>query len=382
MKDNAAGIYDICKKYGINPAYAFGHACVESGYGTSSICQNKNNYFGMGAYNDDPSGSASSYSSILASTEAYCKWVKQHATPGTSEYEADKKRGEEFAAVNPTFVGTPSDNIYVLFSRYAVLDSTHHGGSAFDAKYMYRYALHKADCGHADGTPTTTLEYSEWSEYTTNERIRIARELFGINAFPNTGGVSAKGDMVNGAGDGYDYVYQSGSRKYKLYEQWKGSYSGNGYGGTTISSYGCGPTSVAIIASGYNPSVTPATVVSECKNITNANGAGWIESVRGYLEHYGFKVSKETGGNSVEGKNKIISHLKSGNPVILLVQGTVKLANGGSYSYGSHYITLLGIDEKNQVFVGDPGSWTTDGYSTMDILSSGATISDYFLINK
>lgn len=184
-------------------------------------------------------------------------------------------------------------------------------------------------------------------------------------------------------GDGYDTVYKTTSGKeYKVYEQWKGSYAYNGYGGTTISSYGCGPSCVAIIASSSNPNITPGTVVSQCQSITNANGPGWINSVIGYLNHYGYNASLKGNANNGAAKNEIISHLKAGNPVILLVHGTVRLLNGGSYSYGSHYITLLGVNEQNQVYVGDPGSYTTDGYTTMDLLTSGVSIENYILVSK
>lgn len=528
MKDNAGGFYDICKEYNINPAYAFGHACVETGYGTSSICKTKNNYFGMAAYNDSPGASATAYGSILDSVRGYCEWVKLHSTPGTSEYTADNQRGTEFAAVNPVFAGTPSDNIYVLFSRYAVLDSTHHGGTAFDANYMYK-ALGKGNCGHADGTPTTTLEYSEWAEYTTNERIRIAREIFGTKAFPvvesstagdivnvakdmmqymidnkynyvqgnyvpletneskfghrvdcssyvcwvlyrcgytdassggwqlntdslppyltkkgfkkitslselqpgdivffpghvqiyagkNSSGVrqyfnagnapadnssvyqtyepsgflyayrmpsSVNGNKISSSGDGYTDIYSVGGRKYKLFEQWKGSYAYNIYGTRTISEYGCGPSCASIIVSSYNNNVTPGTLVSECSGITRTYGMGYVESVRQYVMHYGFRAVSKSGGENASAKAEIINHLKSGNTVILLMSGNVKLINGQSYNYDlPHFITLLGINDKNEVFIGDPGSWQTDGYSTMDLLAAYTNITDYILVSK
>lgn len=65
-------------------------------------------------------------------------------------------------------------------------------------------------------------------------------------------------------GDGYSEEYTSSAGiTYKSYQQYMGSYSGNRYWTSnpngTISSSGCGPTSVAILASGLvDPNITPA----------------------------------------------------------------------------------------------------------------------------
>lgn len=110
--------------------------------------------------------------------------------------------------------------------------------------------------------------------------------------------------------------------------------------------------------------------------------------LNGYLKNYGF--------NSIQGglfgrhyltsdeQNVIIDHLRKGNPVILLVHGTVKLVDGRSSfkSYGNHFITLLGINEKNQIMVGDPGDINDNGYSTMESLNNTSRADSYFLVSK
>ena len=50
-------------KYGVNASLMYGVAANESAWGTSSIATNKNNLFGHAAYDSDPDGSSSSYSS-------------------------------------------------------------------------------------------------------------------------------------------------------------------------------------------------------------------------------------------------------------------------------------------------------------------------------
>lgn len=193
MVPYAGDFYDVCKKYNINPTYVFAHACLETGYGSYLI--NTNNYFGMNAYNDNL-GAASGYATPADSVKDYCEWVVRNSKPGTSDYEANNKRGAEFAAILSTFSGTPDTNIYVLFSRYAVLDAYH--GGACDANWFYR-GIGKQQCNHANGTPTTLEEYAEYSEYTTNQRIDIAKNIFGDKAFPRIeyGGVNTSNVYFN-----------------------------------------------------------------------------------------------------------------------------------------------------------------------------------------
>lgn len=87
---------------------------------------------------------------------------------------------------------------------------------------------------------------------------------------------------------------------------------------------------------------------------------------------------------SSETQNKIINHLKKGNPVIVLVHGYVKLVDGKTShkAYDSHYITLLGINEKNEIMVGDPGNSHVDGYTTINLLSNTSNADCYFLVSK
>ena len=93
------------------------------------------------------------------------------------------------------------------------------------------------------------------------------------------GNIAANGTKIAKSGDGYTAVYKSGDREYKLYEQFMGTYTFARYGRRTISDYGCGPSCVAIIASGYNPKINPLTVVNDCSDITERYGMGYLNSV-------------------------------------------------------------------------------------------------------
>ena len=89
----AAAFFDISVEYGFNPMYIFANGIQESGYGSSSITQQKGNTFGIGAYNDSPGASAHSYGSQEAGIEACVKLLKSYMTPGTDHYNAITSAG-------------------------------------------------------------------------------------------------------------------------------------------------------------------------------------------------------------------------------------------------------------------------------------------------
>ena len=77
--------------------------------------------------------------------------------------------------------------------------------------------------------------------------------------------VSKRGTETNVAGDGYSIEYTSSAGiTYKLYRQFEGSYANNNYWNGTMHNSGCGPTAIAILASGltgYN--YTPADIATQ-----------------------------------------------------------------------------------------------------------------------
>ena len=209
---------------------------------------------------------------------------------------------------------------------------------------------------------------------------------YGNNSF--NGKTASFGKKIAQSGDGYSYVYRSGDRDYKLYEQWDGSYKNMTYGWVkklnkyeSISSYGCGPTSAAIIMSGYDSSITPLTVVNDCKSITEQYGAGYDTSIQKYLQHYGFNAEIRY----IQNTNEIINHLKNGNSVILLTNGSLPregIISSYKYYRNGHWFALLGIKDNNEVFVADPGDRSTDCYVNINTLMSNAKPRAYILVSK
>lgn len=65
-------------------------------------------------------------------------------------------------------------------------------------------------------------------------------------------------------------------------------------------------------------------------------------------------------------KDEIIQHLKEGNPVILNISAASDVIVGRS-AYDGHYVTLLGINSKGEIMLGDPaGGGINNGYFSED----------------
>ena len=105
-------------KYGVNALMAASFAALESGWGKSSIAQNKNNLFGMNATDANPSEDAKKYSSVEACIEDFASnWMSKKYLNGTytslfrggyfgdkgsgifGKYSSDPYEGEKCASI-------------------------------------------------------------------------------------------------------------------------------------------------------------------------------------------------------------------------------------------------------------------------------------------
>ena len=151
---------------------------------------------------------------------------------------------------------------------------------------------------------------------------------------------------------GIEGYYVVNGRQYNVYCQGGNSvWASQDYSMGSYSSSACGATSAAIIASGKDPNVTPIETgksayayagqpfgartkkVTDCAALTKA------------LNDVGLRC--EWKGAT---KQQVIEHLKTGQPVIVLLHGGL----AGNVTYEGHYITLLGINSQGQIFLGDP----------------------------
>ena len=186
-----------------------------------------------------------------------------------------------------------------------------------------------------------------------------------MTAIYKAAGVNVSEQKNVSGGNGYTTTYTNQSGKeFKEYKQNGAPYSNQQiYGpGNTISNVGCGVTSVSIVASGYGINKDPYECYSLNSNLTNSLRAmGLTVTEMGRFEGRNTGVQFD--------KNKIIEHLKSGNPVIIYVLRSA----GSTFTSNKHYMALLDVkDNGNQIYVSDPWNTGHTGWQPATLLFQGA----------
>lgn len=117
----------------------------------------------------------------------------------------------------------------------------------------------------------------------------------------------------------------------------------NAYGDDTIAGSGCGPTSLAMVATYLTgESITPVDAIW-CGDSFYVPGVGtsWSYfSAAAY--HFGFRMEEQTGYFS-----RAVEALEQGKVVI-------SAQSAGIFTRGGHFIVLAGIDENGKIIVYDP----------------------------
>ncbi len=139
-----------------------------------------------------------------------------------------------------------------------------------------------------------------------------------------------------------DTSYDAKGHKFVNYYQF--NYNQH-YGYGTISSDGCGPTSMAMVLTYLlGKEIDPV----ECAEFgdgpyTAPEGTCW-----NYFEAIAEKYDVECHQKEISEEN-IRDGLKDGNPVIVIM-------DQGDFTTGGHFIVLRSIDEKGQITIADPAS--------------------------
>ena len=149
----------------------------------------------------------------------------------------------------------------------------------------------------------------------------------------------------------------------KWYNEWKNNHLTNehgfifyqddygeyNYGEGTIASWGCGPTSFAMVVSDLTGKrITPVDIINWCGNTYAINGTTFA-FFPAAAEQYGLQYSETS---SID---EVVSALKAGKKVISS-QGPGRFTDGG------HYIALYSYDEKNgKIYVKSPSKYRTNG---------------------
>ena len=102
------------ERYGINALYLMAHSALESAWGRSQIARDKNNFFGIAAYDTSPYLSAKSFDNVDKGILGAAKWIRENyidygrdhlgnkATGMNVRYASDPYWGEKIASIMMT----------------------------------------------------------------------------------------------------------------------------------------------------------------------------------------------------------------------------------------------------------------------------------------
>lgn len=163
--------------------------------------------------------------------------------------------------------------------------------------------------------------------------------------FGDAGGLSSYDGVMLGEAGETQVVYYN-----QLDERWAHKMYGRS---STIGAAGCGPTSLAIVASTFmGKNIDPPTVCAwSVANGHRCEGNGSYHSlIPEGAKHYGLKVEK-LGRSSAR---ELEQHLSSGKLVISIMAP-------GHFTSSGHFIVLRGITKNGKVLVADPASYKRSG---------------------
>lgn len=201
------------------------------------------------------------------------------------------------------------------------------------------------------------------NEYGTYIRSQVSldeqREKEAKEAKDNKGNTGGKTSYTT-TGVGYNRLTTVNGIMYKNYKQGDWGVDTNGYSQAhywdgTIATSGCGPTSVAILLSGYGKDVLPDKVGEMMDDLDSWYGAGTKSSKMVDVLKNKFSISAKSydvsNGKSEAIKN-ISNALKEGKPVLVSVPGD----SSGRYSSGAHWMCITGFREDGtSIYISNPG---------------------------
>lgn len=141
------------------------------------------------------------------------------------------------------------------------------------------------------------------------------------------------------------------------YSQHDSEWGSNSYGSGTISSSGCGPTSIAMVISTLtDKKVTPDQMAKEAEDNGYKTSGGTDSNFFYYVaKEYGFKIRPRTSNI-----NNALDALKSGNCMVIVSvtkKGSSLNSNSeGYFTGGGHFMVITAVDDNNNVTVYDPNA--------------------------
>ena len=166
-------------------------------------------------------------------------------------------------------------------------------------------------------------------------------------------------EIVSGK-DGYFTTFTTVEENKKMYKEFKqngdSSWAKNSYWGGTMEENGCGITSIAIIASGYNKNVTPEDLRKEFYPVLDGNDIGNV-----LKNYYNIENSDFLYDTSYFSDNYILEHLQTNRPVLVCVWNK---PHNNRWTTASHYLVLLACDNDKNVYVSNPNGGKNDSKSS------------------
>ena len=166
-------------------------------------------------------------------------------------------------------------------------------------------------------------------------------------------------EIVSGK-DGYFTTFTTVEENKKMYKEFKqngdSSWAKNSYWGGTMEENGCGITSIAIIASGYNKNVTPEDLRKDFYPVLDGNDIGNV-----LKNYYNIENSDFLYDTSYFSDNYILEHLQTNRPVLVCVWNK---PHDNRWTTASHYLVLLACDNDKNVYVSNPNGGKNDSKSS------------------
>lgn len=225
--------------------------------------------------------------------------------------------------------------------------------------------------GHHFGMSQTIAMYLAKADHYTYQKL--IETFYGESIVTLSDGVYD--DNLTYVNSDFGQIYYFNQTDYSKYYYSASPTTKNTYGGT-IASHGCGPTSVAIVASSMlQRSISP---VETTQKVCQAGGCTTGGSYNGTLgqvlkNSYGLKV-KMTGNNQ-----DVLDALGTGKALVIVLMGKGVFTNGG------HYIVLTGVNSNKQVSVADPASRSrtqTKWFSFNTIIEQRKKDANYTIVTK
>lgn len=166
-------------------------------------------------------------------------------------------------------------------------------------------------------------------------------------------------------GDGYNNEIKLNNKTYKEYKQSMGSYATAGFGVTPCSTHnsphihnnGCGPTSVAIVASGYGKNYNPGDIAKLMGGAGTQSSSDTIPKILnkiGISSHTVFSLTKDD----------MRKQLREGKPFVVSVGAQLNHL----FTANSHLMAVLAINDNDEVYISNPNPSTAHGWISLDKL--------------